>query len=59
MYGKNMSYIKDTSSLEDKIGYTFTDKNVSTNASYSYIVVASKTGAENVISNSYPVYGAN
>ena len=43
----------------NSITYTFTDKNVSTNASYSYIVVASKTGAENVISNSYPVYGAN
>lgn len=51
--------ITPTPKYVDSITYTFTDKNVSTNASYSYIVVASKTGAENVISNFYSVDGAN
>lgn len=51
--------ITPTPEYVNSITYTFTDKNVSTNASYSYIVVASKTGAENVISNSSPVDGAN
>ena len=51
--------ITPTPKYVKSITYTFTDKNVSTNASYSYIVVASKTGAENVISNFYSVHGAN
>ena len=51
--------ITPTPKYVDSITYTFTDKNVSTNASYRYIVVASKTGAENVISNSCSVRGAN
>ena len=51
--------IAPTPKYVDSITYTFTDKNVSTNASYSYIVVASKTGAENVISNFGSVTGAN
>ena len=51
--------IAPTPKYVNSIKYTFTDKNVSTNASYSYIVVASKTGAENVISNFCSVDGAN
>ena len=51
--------ITPTPEYVDSITYTFTDRNVSTNASYSYIVVASKTGAENVTSNFTPVSGAN
>ena len=51
--------INPTPKYVNSITYTFTDKNVSTNASYRYIVVASKTGAENVISDSRRVAGAN
>ena len=51
--------ITPTPKYVNSITYTFTDKNVSTNASYSYIVVASKTGAENVTSNFTSVTGAN
>ena len=51
--------ITPTPKYVDSITYTFTDKNVSTNASYSYIVVASKTDAENVTSDFASVIGAN
>ncbi|WP_318743922.1 hypothetical protein [Treponema sp.] len=49
---ENVAYV-------DYIDYTFTDPNVSTNASYSYIVVASKEKAQNVIFTPASLTGAN
>ena len=43
----------------DTIDYTFTDKDLDTGASYSYIVVASKADADDKRSNFVSVYGAN
>ena len=43
----------------DSIDYTFTDTNLDTGASYSYIVVASKASAKDKISDPVSVSGAN
>ena len=48
-----------TGDVNSTIDYTFTDKDLDTGASYSYIVVASKASAKDEISNSVSVRGAN
>ena len=48
----NYSYV-------DSITYSYTDEGLSTGNSYSYIIVASKNGADDVISVTVSVAGAN
>ena len=48
-----------TIKVVDSIDYTFTDKDLDTGASYSYIVVASKASAKDKISDPVSVNGAN
>ena len=48
----NYSYV-------DSITYSYTDEGLSTGNSYSYIIVASKNGADDVISATVSVAGAN
>lgn len=50
----------EATKVATKINYTFTDSGVSTGKSYYYVVVASKEGADDVVSNIYEtVEGAN
>lgn len=46
-------------SYVDSITYAYTDEGLSTGNSYSYIIVASKNGADDVISATVSVAGAN
>lgn len=53
------SAVSHTGDVIDSIDYTFMDKDLDTGASYSYIVVASKANADDKISDSVHVSGAN